>query len=226
VVVLARCGCGTEACCGDRDVAAEPADPWTLLLLRAQAGDAAALAQLVAEATPVLVGRLRRLLGNREDAEDLTHDVLAQVVERLASFDPRRGSGGAWVHGIARYRALDRLRRRQRARFVSLAGRNVSADAEQSSPQVAVIAGEEQEALRRAVAGLSPRQRQAVALFYEEGRSLAAVAERLRVPLATAGTLLHRARAALRARLGPRPCGTGTAGPRHGCRGRARGTAA
>jgi RNA polymerase sigma-70 factor (ECF subfamily) len=227
VVVVSRCGCGTGACCrGNRDAAAEPADPWTLLLLRAQAGDAAALAQFVAEATPVLVGRWRRLLGNRDDARDVAHDVLVQVLERLASFDPRRGSAPAWVHGIARYRVIDRQRRRQRLRFVGLAGRDVEADADRTSPLAAASAGEEHEALRRALARLEPRRREAVALFYVYGRSLAEVAERLRVPLATAGTLLHRARAELRASLGPRLGRAGTSGHRKVRRGRGTGRAA
>jgi hypothetical protein len=96
LVVVSRCGCGTGVCCaGERPAEAETSDPWTLLLLQAQAGDAAALARLLAEATPLLVGRLRRLLGNRDDACEVAQAVALRIKERLASFDPRRGSASA-----------------------------------------------------------------------------------------------------------------------------------
>jgi RNA polymerase sigma factor (sigma-70 family) len=91
---------------------------------------------------------------------------------------------------------------------------DVEAVADREGPLAAAIAGEEHAALRRALARLEPRRRAAVVLFYYHGKSLAEVAERLHVPPATAGTLLHRARAELRALLGPHLGRNASRGPR------------
>jgi RNA polymerase sigma-70 factor (ECF subfamily) len=57
------------------------------------------------------------------------------------------------------------------------------------------------EPLEKAIAGLPPEQRAAVALFYIEDFSVAEIAVALSVPLGTVKTRLMHARAKLRAAL-------------------------
>ena len=64
-------------------------------------------------------------------------------------------------------------------------------------------AGDELMDLRAAVAGLSRRQREAVALYYRLGLSVAETAQAMRVSDGTVKTLLSRARATLAQVLGP-----------------------
>lgn len=59
-----------------------------------------------------LIGYLTQLLGERATAEDVLQQVLLEVWQRGASYDPDRASLLTWVMTIARSRAVDQLRRR------------------------------------------------------------------------------------------------------------------
>lgn len=88
------------------------------LLLAAQAGDKQAYRRLLGELTPLLRAYLRRQLGRYAtrgtgDEEDVVQEVLLAVHGRLASYDPAYPAT-AWIHAIARYKAIDHLRARGR----------------------------------------------------------------------------------------------------------------
>src|SRR5262245_22983329 len=51
-----------------------------------------------------------RIVGNREDAEDVLVDVFWQVWQQSSRYDASRGKPVAWLLTIARSRAIDRLR--------------------------------------------------------------------------------------------------------------------
>jgi RNA polymerase sigma factor (sigma-70 family) len=48
------------------------------------------------------------LLRDRSTAEDVTAQAFERALRRRHGFDPRRGSGRAWLFGIARNAALER----------------------------------------------------------------------------------------------------------------------
>src|SRR5262245_6291204 len=74
--------------------------------------DAGAFARLYDRHAPMVFGLACRMLGRREEAEDLLQEVFLHVWERASSYDPARAPVGAWVLVMARSRCLDRLRRR------------------------------------------------------------------------------------------------------------------
>lgn len=133
------------------------------------------------------------LLRDPAAAEDVTALAFERAYRRRRTFDRRRGEERAWLFGIARNAALDELRRRQRlARLVvDPAGDD---DAEDRTP-----AGEEDEVvlrratLRHALAELSARDRELVALKFHAGLTNAEIARVLGVTESNAGTMLHRA---------------------------------
>jgi RNA polymerase sigma-70 factor, ECF subfamily len=59
-----------------------------------------------------VLGYLTQLLRDRETAEDVLQQVLLEVWQRAASYDPERAGLLTWVLMIAKSRALDELRRR------------------------------------------------------------------------------------------------------------------
>src|SRR4051812_43806030 len=82
-----------------------------VLVLRCQAGDAAALVELVERYQPRVRYFLRKMLAGAAAAEDVAQDVWADVVRAV----PRLANPGAfcpWLYRIARDRAWRYLRRR------------------------------------------------------------------------------------------------------------------
>ena len=55
-----------------------------------------------------------RILGDRQEAEEVLQDVFVQIWEKAAAFDASLGTPTNWVIRIARNRSIDRLRARQR----------------------------------------------------------------------------------------------------------------
>jgi RNA polymerase sigma factor (sigma-70 family) len=124
------------------------------------------------------------LLRDRPAAEDATMAAFERAYRRRESFDPRRGSRRAWLFGIARNAALDELRRRKRT--APLIGELADERAgEQDDPL-------QRAAVRAAVAGLEPRERELVTLKFIAGLSNAEIAEVIGTSATNAGTRLHR----------------------------------
>jgi RNA polymerase sigma factor (sigma-70 family) len=128
------------------------------------------------------------LLRDRGLAEEVTALAFERAFRRRALFNPWRGSERAWLFGIARNAALDELRRRKRGAGVVAeicADETVDAGAQvERSQQLAAV--------RTALATLSAREREIVALKFHGGLSNRELARVLGVSESNAGTLLHR----------------------------------
>ena len=131
------------------------------------------------------------MLRDRSSAEDVTAAAFERAYRRQRSFDPDRGTGRAWLFGIARHAALDELRRRRR-----------QATLDHDPPDLAtpdhtntVI---DRAVLRAALGTLTVRDREVIALRFHAGLDTAEVAGVLGTTPTNAGTLLHRAMTKLR----------------------------
>ena len=109
-----------------------------------------------------------------------------------AKYEPGRAQVSTWLIGIARYRAIDLVRRRA-ARPADPYGEIWRGDESPDSADL-VAAGDQARRVAAAVAELPPPQREALMLAYFEGLSHSEIAERLAVPL---GTVKGRIRLAL-----------------------------
>ncbi len=164
-----------------------------VLLVQAMAdGDAESLGRLYDRHAPRLIALGLRVLGHRDEAEDLVHDVLLEAWRSAPDFDPARGSVRTWLAMRYRSRALDRLRSAGRARAVSLEDAGVPERAAPEGEDPAL--GADRERLGRALASLPEAQRRVLELGYFEGLSSSEIAERLAVPV---GTVKSRVAAAL-----------------------------
>ena len=89
-----------------------PTDGERRLAARLARGDQSALGEIQTEYSGVLRGYLQRALQDRAAAEDVFQQVMVEVWQRGASFDPERGSMLSWLMAIARSRMIDHVRRR------------------------------------------------------------------------------------------------------------------
>ena len=128
------------------------------------------------------------MLRDRAAAEDVTALAFERAFRRRRSFDPGRGTRRAWLFGIARNAALDELRRRKRQ--VELA--DDVADPDAAEPSEAAEGALRRAALRQAMAGLSVRDRELVALKFFAGLGNAEIADVVGISESNAGTRLHR----------------------------------
>ena len=127
------------------------------------------------------------LLRDRSAAEDVTAAAFERAYSKRSRFDARRGTHRAWLFGIARNAALDELRRRKRtAELAEEPAANAPALEDQADVSL------RRAALRTAMAQLSPRERELVALKFFAGLSNSEIAGVLGVSDSAAGTRLHR----------------------------------
>ena len=155
------------------------------LLARARAGDTVALNDLCAKYLPRLQrwahGRLPSWARGALDTQDIVQDTLAQVVQRLRTFEPRHeGAFQAYLRQALMNRVRDEIRR------VNRRGPADPLDSAKSSPDPSPL--EEaigQEALERyeaALLRLKPDDREAIIVRIELGHTYADVALALGKP--------------------------------------------
>jgi RNA polymerase sigma-70 factor (ECF subfamily) len=134
------------------------------------------------------------LLRDRGAAEDVTAAAFERAYRKQRTYRPAKGSQRAWLFGIARNAALDELRGRKRRAALL----DEPADPAQPGADDAAEAALRRAAVRAAMAELSPREREVVALKFHAGLDNAELAAVLGVSVSNAGTQLHRAMTKLR----------------------------
>jgi RNA polymerase sigma-70 factor (ECF subfamily) len=168
----------------------------------AQQGDSVAYQSLLRECIPIVqrVARWRGVPAHHVD--DVVQDVLLTVHRARHTYDPRR-SFTAWLRVISERRAIDILRRTSRhgAREIHAPLAFESHADETADPSQGLDHADDSGRVRQALAGLPPRQREAVQYLVLEEQSLddsAALTGRSKGSLKVN---LHRALKALRGRI-------------------------
>jgi len=175
-----------------------------MLLSRTALGDRAAFAELYERTSAHLFAVVLRVQRDRALAEDLLQEVYVSVWRVAGGFDMARSQPLTWLTSIARNRAIDSLRRQQtQPRLMSTTR---AADDDDDSPDAVERAPDDapgplelldracdQRQLARCMDGLSPIQRQSVALAFYDGLSHSEVAAHLQQPLGSVKSWLRRA---------------------------------
>ena len=174
-----------------------------VLMARLQAGDEAALNELMVRWEARIKRYLGRIVQNTHEAEDLAQECFARVFQHRARF--RSGARfSPWLYAIAANLARNRLRWWRRRPAISLeawteAGGSAAESGADASGQA--DAAERAEAVRAAVAELPLELREALVLCVYEGLAQADAATALGTTVKTVEMRLYRARARLRERL-------------------------
>lgn len=186
---------------------------WAGLMVLAQDGDKAAYHRLLSEIVPYVRAIARRWLagngGASADIEDAVQEVLL-VVHRVRHTYERGRPFRPWLGTIANRRIIDLLRRRsQRDRHESYADdlelREGAASPAGADPEDQAMRAADASDLRRAVAELPTRQREAVELLRLRELSLAEAAAASRQNVGSLKTAFHRAVKSLRDALSEDP---------------------
>ena len=151
-------------------------------LLRLVAGGSeAAFVALWARSGAAVYSVCRRILVDQDLAEDAAQEAFVRIWRNAKQFDPRRGSGAAWMYTIARNSASNLARIRH--------------PVPQETPLETYrdVDPADRFWLETSLARLSEGERTAVELAYFEDLTQSQVAQRLDVPLGTVKARIRRA---------------------------------
>jgi RNA polymerase sigma-70 factor (ECF subfamily) len=163
----------------------------------AQQGDRTAYEDLLARAASLILGYVRRRVGDVAWADDVVQECLLAIHRARHTYDPAR-LFAPWMYAIAQNRLIDALRRKKR-----LLLHEVQADPE--APEPGARARQERDLVlrdvRSAVAGLPERQRRVIQLLKFEDKSVRDVARELGMSESNVKVTAHRGYRALRRRI-------------------------
>ena len=173
-----------------------------LLVLIAR-GDAQALGALYDRHGRLVFAIALRVTGDRLTAEEVTQDVFQIVWQQTAGFRAASGTVPAWIIGITRHRAIDRIRsQRHKARQHDTPLEDAAAAVLTDTVDVADAAAIRSD-VRAALGSLPVEQRQVLELAYYGGLTTAEIASSIGTPIGTVKTRLRLGLAKLRAALLP-----------------------
>jgi RNA polymerase sigma-70 factor, ECF subfamily len=181
------------------------AEPLPETIQRAQAGDQAAIAQLVTEQQRYVYSIAMTITKDPTDAADLTQDALIRLIRAIGSY---RGETklSTWLYRLVVNLGIDRMRRRG-APPIRLDDDDADIDVASDHPadDVAGVAErvEEAQLVRTAVAQLPDAQRLALTLHYFEDLRYEDIADVMGVPVNTVKSHIRRGKERLALLLRP-----------------------
>lgn len=186
-------------------------------------GSHEALAALYDRHVDGVFAAARRIFRDRQIAEEVVQETFLALWNRAELYDAHAGSLSAWLHTIARNRAIDRLRATGRRPSlvplsqaahetetedtaldrIAAAGSAIGGSAPPPDPETAAISAWTAQQVREALAEMPEEERTVVVLAYDEELSQSEIALRLGWPIGTVKTRTRRALGRLRGVLAP-----------------------
>ena len=174
-----------------------PDDRWRDLMRAAQDGDEKAYSELLSELLPLLRRVVGKRLRGRQDVEDIVQEILLSLHSVRHTYDPDRPFV-PWVMAICSHRISDAARNwHRRAMHESTVDvpPETFSDAETKSEQ---DNSDDREEIQRALAQLTPGQREAIEFLKLEGLSLKEASSVSGKSIANLKVTLHRGLKAMR----------------------------
>jgi RNA polymerase sigma-70 factor (ECF subfamily) len=157
------------------------------LVQQALDGDAEAFGTLVTRYQHVMYTVALRMLGNAEDAKDVTQDAFVKAFRQLATFDTRYRFF-SWMYRIVINECFNVIRSRRPLEPLDLQF------AGNGNPFDSALAMERHEQIEAALQRLTPDYRAVVVLRHFAGQSYGEMAEALGIPEKTVKSRLYSAR--------------------------------
>lgn len=174
------------------------------LVKKARSGDTQAFTELMYLYKDKIYHLAYRMLGNAQEAEDVSQETFLRVYSNLDRYDEKH-KFSTWIYRIATNLSIDRIRKKK-ANFSLDESWNDEEGADwyakiasnDISPEQQAILSEEQETLHKAILSLPPKYRGIVTLKYVNELSIQEISEIVNLSVPTVKTRLHRGREYLR----------------------------
>lgn len=178
------------------------------LIARIGERDDRALGALYDATASRVFGLVSRIVRDAGIAEEVVEDTYWQVWRQSERFDFARGRPLTWLLAMARSRAIDALRRRDRRAHVPLddEGQAALCDEDGAGPDELLAASRGEDLLHSALASLDAQPRQLVALAFFRGLTHEEIAACTSLPLGTVKSQIRRSLLALRQHLAEAGC--------------------
>ena len=158
------------------------------LLQEIEQGSVSAFSRFYDLYAGLVYGIALKMTNNREDAEDICHEVFLEAFKKADKFDPTRGSVEAWLSIQTRSRCLDLLRRKQQRPI-----KEISAHIPGNflNPEDQAMANLARAAVNHALERIPQLQRQALYESFFEEQSHSEMARKMNKPLGTVKSLIR-----------------------------------
>jgi len=170
-------------------------------------GDQNAFADIVSLYQHKLYQVCYRMLGNKQESEDIAQEAFVRAYMNLHTFDQKR-KFSTWLYRIATNLCIDRIRKKKPdyyldAEVAGTEGLDMYSQiaADEKLPEEQLEQMELQDRIQYEIGRLPDKYRSVIVLKYIEELPLQEISEILDMPLGTVKTRIHRGREALRKQL-------------------------
>jgi RNA polymerase sigma-70 factor (ECF subfamily) len=163
------------------------------LVQRVLKGDLDAYGELIHDYQVSVFNVCYRILGNRQEAEDLTQEAFLRAYRQLKLYDQDRPFG-PWMRTLAANLCYNHLRKRRLERVPLEDEKDLGKEGQTQSPEMLVELSQENQKLYQALWKLPDNQRLALELRHFQGLSYQEMADQLKMPLNTVRSHLYRGR--------------------------------
>lgn len=165
-------------------------------IIRAVIDGADRYAELVERYHIGLIIHCEQLVGDRDEAEDVTQEAFVKAYLQLKHYDASKGRFSTWLYRIATNESISYLRRNKRRVHVE----DLETIAEATMPEY--IEEDERRQVRQSVKELRPpEQRRVIEAYFWEGKSYQQIADEMQAPVNTVRTWIRRAKLQLKEKL-------------------------
>jgi RNA polymerase sigma-70 factor (ECF subfamily) len=174
----------------------------------AKSGDRAAFTDLVELYKDKIYHLAFRMLGNSQEAEDMTQETFLRVFRNLDRYDETL-KFSTWIYRIATNLTIDRLRKRKMTYSldadVTVEGEGLDwysiLASSEPGPEGQIVLSDMQRRIREAIDTLPKKYKSVIILKYLHDMSLQEISDVLDMPVTTVKTRVHRGREFLRRKL-------------------------